>query len=162
MRGALEIAGWYVKEACRLEQVGKIDRRLRRAASLLQWLQGQPEGEASISRILNAGPSPTRTKEFAEEALKILQDHGLISQVSTRPRIVKINPATPANSANFAKENGYRAQDSQHSQHSQGGDEPASAETFATFATFARGSGQERGNERVNPLEDVADVEVEI
>jgi hypothetical protein len=159
MRGALEIVGWYVDEASRLQQVAKIDLRLRRAASLLQWLQGQPKGEASISRILNAGPGATRTKKLAEEALTILQEHGLISQVSNRPRTVKINPGASANSANIAKETGSQAQHSQHSQLSHGGDGPAPADTFATFA---EGPGSERENEHVDPLGDAADVEVEI
>jgi hypothetical protein len=121
MRGALEIAGRYVNEACRLQQVGKIDLRLRRAASLLQWLQGQPGGQATISGILHGGPGATRTKKLAEEALTILKEHGLISQVLNRPRTVKINPGPPANFANFAKDTGYLAQHSRLSQHSQGG-----------------------------------------
>jgi hypothetical protein len=90
MRDAVTLVDWYVNEALRLQQVGKIDPRLRRAAMLLEWLQSQPNAEASISRILTYGPSSMRTKTAVEEALAILASHGRITQVSDRPRVVKV------------------------------------------------------------------------
>jgi len=40
--------------------------------------------------ILQLGPSATRSKASADEALKILTDHGWVSEPSTRPRQVRL------------------------------------------------------------------------
>ena len=49
MEGAVALVDWYVSEALRLQQAGRTDTKLLRAAKLLEWLQGQPDGKASIS-----------------------------------------------------------------------------------------------------------------
>ncbi len=89
MQGAVVLAGWYVCEALRLQQAGRTDPKLLRAAKLLEWLQGQPGGKAGISAILTHGPNALRTKAAAEEALAILAAHGWTVTVSNRPRIIK-------------------------------------------------------------------------
>jgi hypothetical protein len=89
MRLALGIADWYVAEAARLQQAGMINPRLRRAASLLGWLQSQPRAEADFREILRSGPSQTRLKANAEDALAILAAHGWIVEISKRPRVIR-------------------------------------------------------------------------
>jgi hypothetical protein len=89
MKGAVGLAEWYVCEALRLKQAGRTDPKLLRAAKLLEWLQGQPGGMASISAILTHGPNALRTKAAAEEALAILAAHGWTVEVSNRPHIIK-------------------------------------------------------------------------
>jgi len=90
MRNAITLADWYVNEACRLQEAGRSDPRLRRAALLLKWIQSQPGGKAAISRILTHGPNALRTKAVAEDALAILLDHRRIIEVLSRPRIVQV------------------------------------------------------------------------
>jgi hypothetical protein len=89
MRDAIILANWYVNEAKRLSDGGRADPRLRRAATLLKWLQAQPQGMAGISAILTHGPHAMRTKDAVEEALKILAAHGWTAEVSQRPRVIK-------------------------------------------------------------------------
>jgi Protein of unknown function (DUF3987) len=89
MQGAVVLADWYVCESLRLQQAGRTDSKLLRAAKLLEWLQGQPDGKASISAILTHGPNALRTKAAAEESLAILAAHGWTVEVSNRPRIIK-------------------------------------------------------------------------
>jgi Protein of unknown function (DUF3987) len=95
MKNAIALADWYVGEACRLQQAGRRDARLVRANVLLDWLKLRPQRKASISMILQTGPSATRTKAAADEALKILLDHHLIAELSQRPRIVRAVEAEP-------------------------------------------------------------------
>jgi Protein of unknown function (DUF3987) len=78
MHGALTIADWYLAEACRLQQAGMTNPRLRRAKALLEWLQARPDGRATFREILRLGPNQTRSKDLAEEALAILKAHNWI------------------------------------------------------------------------------------
>lgn len=71
-------------------RAGRTDPRLLRAAALLEWLEAQPEGQAEFREILRLGPSQTRLKASAEEALGILLEHGRISEVSSRPRLIRV------------------------------------------------------------------------
>ena len=89
MKGAVKLAEWHVGEALRLKAVGRTDPKLFRAAKLLEWLQSQPNGEAGISKILTGGPNAMRTKDAADEALKILAEHGWTIDVSNRPRVIR-------------------------------------------------------------------------
>jgi len=90
MRGALTLMDWYINEALRIEQGGIIDPKLHRAAALLEWLQAQPAENVTFRDILQLGPNQLRTKGVADEALAILAAHGWISEVTVRPRIVKV------------------------------------------------------------------------
>jgi Protein of unknown function (DUF3987) len=89
MQGAIELMNWYVGEAERLKVGGLPDPKLSRAAKLLEWVQGQPGGQANFREILRCGPNETRLKTAAEECLAILIAHGWVLEVSQRPRIVK-------------------------------------------------------------------------
>jgi Protein of unknown function (DUF3987) len=92
MAGAIELTDWYVNEACRLQQGGLIDPTLLIAKSLLEWLQAQNTETVTFREILQFGPSQLRTKTSADAALAILAAHGWISEVSARPRTVKVVP----------------------------------------------------------------------
>jgi len=72
MEGAVALVDWYVSEALRLQQAGRTDTKLLRAAKLLEWLQGQPGGQSSFREILQFGPNAMRTKAATDEALAIL------------------------------------------------------------------------------------------
>lgn len=89
MRDALTLADWYVAEALRLQQAGRNDHRLQRAAALLEWLQTRPGGKAGFREILQFGPSAMRTKAMAEEALVILGSHSWTVEASARPLIIR-------------------------------------------------------------------------
>jgi hypothetical protein len=87
MQGAIELVDWYVREADRLKAAGRTDPKLLRAAKLLEWLQGQPDGKANFREMLQFGPF--RTKATAEASLTILAAHNLIIEVSKRPRVIR-------------------------------------------------------------------------
>jgi len=70
MAGALTLADWYVNEACRLAQGGLIDPALLDAASLLEWLQAQPEQTVSFREILYHVESPKRSQHQIRHAPK--------------------------------------------------------------------------------------------
>jgi hypothetical protein len=90
MRGAIELADWYVTEASRLQQAGRTDPRLLRAAKMLEWLKAQSNGEVAFRVILQSGPNALRTKKAADEALKVLIEHGWAVEVSSRPRVLRV------------------------------------------------------------------------
>ena len=90
MQGAIELVNWYVREADRLKTASRTDPKLLRAAKVLEWLQAQPNSEAGISKILTSGPHAMRTKAAAEESVAILAAHGWITEVSSRPRVIRV------------------------------------------------------------------------
>jgi uncharacterized protein DUF3987 len=92
MRGALALADWYVAEAVRLQRAARTDARLLRAKDLLDWLQSRDEPVVAFRDVLQLGPSATRSKAAADEALKVLADHGWVAEVSPRPRLIQVWP----------------------------------------------------------------------
>ncbi len=90
MRNAIQLVDWYVDEAVRLSQTSRTDPKLFRANQLLEWLRTRPERETPFRDILRIGPAPMRTKRAADEALGILAEHGWTSDVSKRPRVVRL------------------------------------------------------------------------
>lgn len=90
MAPALRLADWYLTEAVRLQGAAHTDPRLMRAKALLDWLHQQGE-EIGFRDVLRFGPNAIRQKAVADEALRILADHGWVSEVCTRPRRFRIN-----------------------------------------------------------------------
>jgi len=78
MENAVVLTDWYVAECVRLTNAHQVDKRLVRANRLLEWMKTQPTGAVSLRHMLQYGPSVIRSKQKAEEALKILVDHGQI------------------------------------------------------------------------------------
>lgn len=90
MANAIALICWYLREAARLQACAQIDRRLVRAAELLSWLQAEPTDTVHFSRIMQYGPTQTRLKATADEALGILIDHDWVVEVSKRPRQFRV------------------------------------------------------------------------
>jgi hypothetical protein len=90
MQQAVEIADWYVGEADRLAQAARTDFRLLRAQTLLDWLRARSKkdgaGAIYFREIIQFGPAPLRTKDAAEDAVRVLLEHGHLNEVSARPR----------------------------------------------------------------------------
>jgi Protein of unknown function (DUF3987) len=78
MRDAVVLTDWHVAECLRLTNANLVDKRLVRANRLLEWMKAQPAGAISLRHMLQYGPNGIRSKQKAEEALKILVDHGQI------------------------------------------------------------------------------------
>lgn len=91
MRGALALADWYLNEALRLHRAARTDPRLIRAQQLLDWLRGRGDGAVSVRDILRLGPGVIRTKAAADDAVSALIEHGWISEISPRPRLVRLS-----------------------------------------------------------------------
>ena len=75
MSNGILLAQWHLQEAARLTAGARIDPILVRANRLLEWLRSQSE-PVTMRRILQFGPNPLRIKAVADEALKVLIDHG--------------------------------------------------------------------------------------
>jgi hypothetical protein len=91
MEDAIGVINWYLKEAVRLHDGRKTDPDLIKAETLRTWLLHQPSEDTPFRDILQLGPNATRTKKEAEAALAILNAHGWITQVSSRPRLIRVH-----------------------------------------------------------------------
>ena len=90
MRCAIALVDWYIAEALRLQGAARTDPRLMRAHQLLQWMQQQSDPLIPFRDILRLGPSATRTKSAAEEALRILAEHGWVAEEKGRSHRVRL------------------------------------------------------------------------
>ncbi len=91
MARAIALTDWYVDEALRLRGVARVDPALRAADGLLQWMRRQGKPKFSFrDDIMQCGPRATRTKKAAEAALRILEDHGYISDSRGNRRIIRL------------------------------------------------------------------------
>lgn len=90
MGSALKLTDWYVVEALRLQRAARTDPRLLRAQQLLEWMQERGEALINFREIMRLGPNPVRTKSVADEAVNILIGHGWITEVSARPRCLRL------------------------------------------------------------------------
>jgi hypothetical protein len=90
MHSALTLADWYVNEADRLQQAARTDPKLLTAQRMLDWLHERGQDVIEFRDILQYGPSPLRTKAAATAALAVLADHGCITEVSVRPRKIRL------------------------------------------------------------------------
>lgn len=90
MHSALMLTDWYVNEAVRLQRAARTDAKLMVAQQLLDWMHERGEEVFSFREIVQFGPSATRTKSAAEDALTTLTAHGWVVEVSARPRKVRM------------------------------------------------------------------------
>ncbi len=94
MELAIKLADWYLNEAVRLMQGVRINPALVRAQQLLEWLRDRrvaaPDVSVPFRDILRLGPNPLRTKAHADEAVKILVDHGWIEDCETKPQAIRL------------------------------------------------------------------------
>lgn len=86
MRCGIGLADWYLGEALRLAQASRLDPKLMRAQSLLDWLRSREEREFAVRDILRLGPSAVRTKAAAEDAVAVLTAHNWLRELAPRPK----------------------------------------------------------------------------
>jgi uncharacterized protein DUF3987 len=87
MQDAIELTSWYVAEALRLAAASMVNPAIARAVRLLEWLRRQPlHDEISIRQITRYAPSDLRAKQTAENAVRVLLEHGWLVESSSRPR----------------------------------------------------------------------------
>jgi hypothetical protein len=89
MECGVALADWYVAEALRLAKAGRTDPKLAKAQEMLGWLQAQ-KGDVVFRDILRFGPGGLRLKSEAEAALRILESHGWVEEVSRKPRVLRV------------------------------------------------------------------------
>ncbi|TPM04527.1 DUF3987 domain-containing protein [Mesorhizobium sp. B2-3-10] len=90
MHSALMLADWYLNETVRLQRVNRLDPKLLAAQKLLDWMLARDEATISFREIVQSGPNPFRTKNAAEAALSTLSAHGWVTEVSARPRKIRL------------------------------------------------------------------------
>jgi len=90
MKGGIVLADWYVAETLRLHAAGRTDPKLKVAQRLLDWLHARNEEEISFRDIIKFGPGSVCTKAEADAALTILVQHGWVTEVSSRPRLLRV------------------------------------------------------------------------
>jgi len=90
MKGGIRLAEWYLAEASRLASASRTDPHLLRAASLREWLRSRPEDTFQVRDVLRLGPTALRTKAAADDAVRILIDHGWLNELSQRPRTLRL------------------------------------------------------------------------
>jgi hypothetical protein len=94
METGITIAQWYLDETLRLRNAARIDPRLARAQSLLEWIEAKSLTTISVRDVLRNGPSALRTKAAAEETIRILCEHGRLVLRSERPRLWEVRGAS--------------------------------------------------------------------
>ena len=92
MAAAVELAGWYTNEALRLHHAGRRDPKLVQAETLRVWFLDRGEAVIPFRDVMRLGPTATRTKSAAEQAINLLLGHGWIVQASGRPLSYRLAP----------------------------------------------------------------------
>jgi len=92
----ITLTEWYVMEALRLHASARTDPKLITAQRLLDWMRRQVEPVIAFRDILWCGPNELRRKNSAEATIQILVDHGLIIEVSPRPRAYRVLQGVPS------------------------------------------------------------------
>ena len=87
MSNATRLIDWYLGETLRLAAASMTDPAVAAANRLLDWLQGRSEAKISLRTICQFGPNELRSKACADAAMKILADHGWVTEASARPRV---------------------------------------------------------------------------
>lgn len=82
MAAGIKLAVHYAAEALRLFQAARVDPILAMAIVLLDWLQNRwKEPLISAPKVYQLGPNPVREAKTAKRLIKILEDHGWLTQV---------------------------------------------------------------------------------
>jgi hypothetical protein len=82
MARGIVLAQHYSSEALRLFQGAKIDRDLRRAAQLLDWLVSWGDPSVSLPDIYQSGPNAIRDRKTALRLVGILETHRYLVKLS--------------------------------------------------------------------------------
>jgi hypothetical protein len=90
MTNATGLVDWYLGETLRLAAASMTSPAIAAAKRLLDWLHSRHETDASsvsLRTIIRLGPAEGRSKAAAEAGVKILVDHGWLTERSQRPRL---------------------------------------------------------------------------
>jgi hypothetical protein len=90
MRDAVVLTDWHVAECLRLTNGNQVDKRLLCANRLLEWMKAQPSSPIGLRQILQYGPNSIRSKQKAEDALKVLLDHGQVVSDANRDSFYRV------------------------------------------------------------------------
>jgi hypothetical protein len=89
MVNGIALAEWYLTEAARLQAAARTDPRLLTADRLLHWMKSRG-GNVEFRDILRHGPTETRHKKEADDAVSILLNHYHILETRRRPRAFQV------------------------------------------------------------------------
>lgn len=82
MAAAIELARFYLLEACRLAEVANVSAEIDRAEQLRRWLlERWPEPEVLVRDVMNKGPNALRESPKARAALSQLEAHGWLARL---------------------------------------------------------------------------------
>ena len=73
---ASSLAGWYLREAARLQRAGAFSPALAQAGELLKWLLEQSGRADDHGRLAIRAEAALRTKAALDPVLKTLDEHG--------------------------------------------------------------------------------------
>ncbi|MBR1249179.1 DUF3987 domain-containing protein [Bradyrhizobium sp. AUGA SZCCT0169] len=87
MSNATRLVDWYLGETLRLAAASMTSPAIAAAKRLLDWLHSRSASTVALRDIIRLGPAESRSKAAAEAGLKILVDHGWVTEGSLRPRL---------------------------------------------------------------------------
>ena len=110
MNSAIDLARWHFSEARRITGAGIINKELRNAIQLKDWLIDHflenKSDHVTASHILNFGPTNLRNAKARDEALVILKKHGHVNlKEDFRTVLIKLNPKLIPSVANADHDN---------------------------------------------------------
>jgi hypothetical protein len=92
MEDAISLMNWYVAEALRIAEVGRVSPACIKAQRLYEWMLFQNTPDILFRDVLRLGPNSVRSKSEAEPVLRKLIEHGHIEEISAKPRAYRIIP----------------------------------------------------------------------
>jgi hypothetical protein len=87
MSNATRLIDWYLGETLRLAAASMTDPAVAAAKRLLDWLHSRSDKTVALRDVCRLGPAESRSKANAEASIKILADHGWLTDASQRPRL---------------------------------------------------------------------------
>ena len=88
MGRATELAQYYLGEALRLIDAATVDKELKDADALWQWLKGfWPGWAVGPTDIAQNGPRCSRTTKATKRLMRVLQEHGYVREIEGGAKI---------------------------------------------------------------------------
>jgi hypothetical protein len=84
VEAAIAIVRFYLGEAVRLTGQGIISDQTRKAQKLSDYLARLDQDTVDLTQIMQRGPSEVRSRDEALRALRVLEDHGHVTQIDPR------------------------------------------------------------------------------
>lgn len=92
MQNAITLMSWYLCEAIRLNRTARVDPQLEEVRRLHAFILAQPGRKATFREIARNGPPAARTAKQRDALIKVLTDHSLVSMLSKRDVIARLEP----------------------------------------------------------------------